>query len=96
MENRESLGRLGLRPREAARALGISIRCLWSLTQPRGPLPCLRLGTGRRRAVVYPVDVLKAWMAAELQRQCGVETAADNLDGSAAAESQAAEKGGAE
>ena len=30
---------LALRPRDAARALGISERTLWSLTAPRGALP---------------------------------------------------------
>jgi excisionase family DNA binding protein len=30
--------------REAARWLSVSTRTLWSMTRPRGPVPCLRLG----------------------------------------------------
>lgn len=49
---------LALRPREAAKALGISERTLWGQTAPRGPLPCVRLG----RSVVYPVEALQGWL----------------------------------
>ena len=54
--------KLLLTPREAARALGISDRTLWALTEPRGPIPCLRIGTrGLCGAVRYrPVD-LEQW-----------------------------------
>lgn len=52
--------RLALRPREAARALGISPRLLWSLTN-QGLVPHVRLG-GKR--IVYPCDLL-----AEMLRQ---------------------------
>jgi predicted DNA-binding transcriptional regulator AlpA len=50
--------RLALRPREAARALGIGARLLWSLTN-RGEVPHVRLG----RAIVYPVEALRDWLA---------------------------------
>jgi excisionase family DNA binding protein len=53
-----TLPRLALRPREAARALGISPRKLWQLTNC-GEIPCTRIG----RCVVYPVDVLREWLA---------------------------------
>ena len=49
---------LGLRPREAAKALGIGERLLWSMTNA-GEIPHLRIG----RAIVYPVDMLRDWMA---------------------------------
>lgn len=49
---------LALRAREAAAALGISSRSLWSLTAC-GEVPHVRLG----RAVVYPVAQLEAWLA---------------------------------
>ena len=49
---------LALRPREAAKALGISERLLWSLTAPRGSIPAVRIGT----CVVYPVAGLQAWL----------------------------------
>ena len=51
--------RLALRPREAARALGIGERLLWSWTN-QGLIPHLRIGT----RVVYPVDALRGWLAA--------------------------------
>ena len=49
---------LALRPREAAKALGISERMLWSLTAPRGTVPAVRIGT----CVLYPVTGLQAWL----------------------------------
>ena len=52
---------LALRPREAARALGISTRLLWSLSSPRGPIPCKRIG-GRGSCVLYRPADLDAWL----------------------------------
>lgn len=49
---------LALRPREAARALGIGERKLWSMTNA-GELPHARIG----RAVVYPVRELQEWLS---------------------------------
>lgn len=49
--------RLALRPAEAAKALGIGERLLWSMTN-RGELPHVRMG----RRVLYPVDELRAWL----------------------------------
>lgn len=54
---------LALRPRDAARALGISPRTLWGLTAPRGPIPCVRVGAGRRQSVLYPVVALHDWLS---------------------------------
>jgi excisionase family DNA binding protein len=45
-------------PRDAARALGISTRTLWTLTHD-GRLPCRRIG----RLVRYHVDALRAFAA---------------------------------
>jgi len=50
--------RLALRPREAAKALGIGERLLWSMTN-QGLIPHLRLG----KAIVYPVAELERWLA---------------------------------
>ncbi len=50
-----SVPRFGLRPAEAAEAIGVSERHLRSLAD--GP-PVARLGT----AVVYPCDLLAAWL----------------------------------
>lgn len=48
---------LALRPIDAARALGISPRLLWSLTSS-GQIPCVRLNS----CVVYPIETLQAWL----------------------------------
>lgn len=58
---------LALRPREAVKALGISARTLWGLTAPRGPIPCLRIGHGKRQTVLYPVAELQAWLSREAE-----------------------------
>ena len=48
---------LAMRPREAAKALGISERLLWEWTD-RGVVPHFRLG----KAILYPVDSLREWL----------------------------------
>ena len=53
--------RLSLRPREAAKALGISPRTLWTLTKA-GKIPALQLGDGPRKVYLYPTEALKAWL----------------------------------
>jgi len=50
--------RLALRAKDAAWALGIGERLLWSLTN-RGEIPHVRLG----RTVLYPVDELRRWLS---------------------------------
>lgn len=57
--------RLALRPIEAAKALGISPRTLWGLTAPRGPIPCVKIGDGKRSAVLYRLADLESWLASE-------------------------------
>jgi hypothetical protein len=47
-----------LKPRVAAAALSVSERTLWAMTQPRGPIPAVRLG----RAVRYAVRDLEAFI----------------------------------
>lgn len=56
---------LALRARAAARMLSISERTLWGLTAPRGPIPCVRVGHGKRQAVLYPLAALRAWLDAQ-------------------------------
>jgi hypothetical protein len=68
----QSVQSLALRPREAAKALGISPRTLWALTAPRGPIPCARVGRGKRQAVLYSVQDLQDW----LRRQASVNEGA--------------------
>lgn len=52
---------LALRPGEAAESLGISPRLLWQLTKD-GEIPCVRTGSGKRSAVLYPIDSLRSWL----------------------------------
>ncbi len=49
-----------LTPQQAAQALAISPRKLWSLTAS-GDIPCVRLG----KCVRYPVDQLQQWIAGQ-------------------------------
>lgn len=51
------LPRLALRPKDAAKALGIGQRLLWSLTN-QGVIPHVKVG----RATLYPVDLLRDWL----------------------------------
>lgn len=53
---------LALRPCQAAKALGISPRHLWQLTKD-GHIPCVRVGSGKRQTVLYPVEVLQTWLS---------------------------------
>jgi hypothetical protein len=55
----QTIDPLALRPRDAARALGISERLLWDWTRAEG-VPHVRIGN----VVLYPVEVLKDWLAA--------------------------------
>ena len=49
---------LALRPKDAAKALGIGERLLWSMTN-RGEIPHLRLG---KKAILYPIAELERWL----------------------------------
>jgi excisionase family DNA binding protein len=61
---------LALRPREAAKALGISPRLLWQLTHD-GHVPCARVGSGKRQTVLYPVADLQAWLTRQATARKG-------------------------
>ena len=51
---------LALRPKDAAKALGIGTRKLWELTADRtSGIPHVRFG----RAILYPIDELRTWLA---------------------------------
>ncbi len=54
--------RLALRPKEAARALGIGERLLWEKTNC-GEVPHVRMG----KAILYPVAVLERWLAEQAE-----------------------------
>jgi DNA-binding transcriptional MerR regulator len=64
---------LALRPRDAARMLGVSPRTLWGWTRDK-LIPCVRVGTGKRKTVLYSVADLRAWLA----RQAETATGGDN------------------
>jgi excisionase family DNA binding protein len=57
---------LALRPRDAARLLGISPRTLWGWTRD-GIIPCVRVGTGKRKTVLYSVADLQAWLTRQAE-----------------------------
>jgi excisionase family DNA binding protein len=61
---------LALRPREAAKALGVSERLLWDWTH-HGDVPHVRIG----RTILYPVDALRDW----LKRQAESVKGGDNV-----------------
>jgi excisionase family DNA binding protein len=55
---------VSLRPREAAKAIGISERLLAQWTKAR-IVPHLRIG----RTVLYPLDSLRSWLAQQIEAQ---------------------------
>ncbi|MCX7418005.1 MAG: helix-turn-helix domain-containing protein [Planctomycetia bacterium] len=55
--------KLLLTPREAAGTLSVSEKSLWSLTTPRGPIKCVRLG----RSVRYSIETLREFIAQQSQ-----------------------------
>lgn len=57
---------LALRPREAAKALGVSERLLWQWTHD-GAIPHLRVG----RTILYPVDMLQEWLRRQAEPKGG-------------------------
>jgi len=57
-EPSQTIPTLSLRPREAARALGMSARTLWSLTASN-QIPHIRLS----RMVLYPTAELTRWLS---------------------------------
>jgi hypothetical protein len=61
---------LALRAREAAKALCISPRLLWQLTKD-GHIPCVRVGTGKRKIVLYDVRTLQEWLTRQAQAKGG-------------------------
>jgi predicted DNA-binding transcriptional regulator AlpA len=59
MTDTPTIAPLLLSAREAARALSICEKSLWTLTAPRGPIPCIRIG----RSVRYSPTDLQSWIA---------------------------------
>jgi hypothetical protein len=65
-----------LNSRQAALALSVSERTLWSLTQPRGPVPVVRIGLpgSKKPAVRYSVSDLERFIAEQKEHQLRVVT----------------------
>ena len=57
----ETTPKLLLSAREAAKAPSICERTLWTLTQPRGSLPAVRIGA----RVLYSTAALQQWIDAQ-------------------------------
>ena len=57
---------LARRSREAAHMLGISPRTLWEWTR-LGIVPSIRVGTGKRKTVLYSVADLQAWLTRQTE-----------------------------
>ena len=55
--------KLCLKPKEAAELLSISPRTLWQWTHD-GKIPHVCMGDGQRKCYLYPVEGLRAWLAA--------------------------------
>jgi predicted site-specific integrase-resolvase len=53
---------LSLRPRDAAKALSVSPRTLATWTKA-GLIPCAKVGTGKRKTVLYSAAALQDWLA---------------------------------
>ncbi len=58
--------------RQAAQACSISERQLWAHTQPRGPIPCVRIGSSVR----YSFEALAAYV----RQHSHVMSPADDVD----------------
>ena len=52
---------MALRPKAAAKALGISERLLWSKTNA-GEIPHCRIG----KAILYPIPVIEKWLVEQV------------------------------
>jgi len=61
---------LALRPRQAAEALGVSERTLWSWTQA-GDVPHIKRG----KATLYPVRELQQWLSEQVSPSPAAEAA---------------------
>jgi excisionase family DNA binding protein len=61
---------LALRPREAAKALGVSERTLWTWTSD-GTIPHVRRG----KTILYPVDMLRRWLDEQANAKAAAEGA---------------------
>ncbi|MEC8554661.1 MAG: hypothetical protein VXZ82_06610 [Planctomycetota bacterium] len=59
----------------AADFFGKSERWLWEQSEPRGPIPCIRLG----KSVLYDWDLIEQWLAAHRKSAGDITVARDIL-----------------
>lgn len=64
-QSQPEMQQLAMTPTQAARALNLSPKKLWLISQPRGSLPCLKLGS---RVAYFPHQI-QQWADEELARQ---------------------------
>lgn len=57
LEQAAAVPQLALRPKDAARSLGVGARMLWTMTAS-GQIPHVRLG----RRILYPLRELQDWL----------------------------------
>lgn len=57
---------LAMRPREAAKAIGVSERTLWTWTH-NNEIPHIRMG----KAILYPINGLRKWLESKANGQGG-------------------------
>ncbi|MCA9257790.1 MAG: helix-turn-helix domain-containing protein [Planctomycetales bacterium] len=68
MSQIEKEPRLTLRHAEAAKALGVCSRTLFDLVR-RNEIPCVRIGTGKRRMTLFPIAGLNQWLQQKAAEQ---------------------------
>jgi excisionase family DNA binding protein len=61
---------LALRLPQAARLLNVSTRTLWEWAKS-GRVPVCRVGTGRRRVLLFPTAELQAWLSRQAETEKG-------------------------
>ncbi len=53
-----------LRLSQVAKVLGLSQRTVWAMAKD-GRIPCLRVGDGKKKVLLFPLDLLKEWVRNE-------------------------------
>ena len=69
VEHAKTKPNLAMRPRDAAKALGVSERLLWQWTHD-GVIPSVKVG----RTVLYPTAELQAWLSRQADMAKGGDT----------------------
>lgn len=64
-----------LTKKEACEVLGVCEKTLYNVTQPRGTLPCIPIGS----RVLYSPDDLRAWKGTGLRQKARASAARDGL-----------------